>query len=161
MSQRKSLAGLSLAGLASVFILSGCSSSGTRPNLAIVQGVVYYQDKPLSGGTIHFVRPDKKKTTFFIRGDGTYGGEVPFGSARVAIETDSVKYYDRETMLKMWQEKSGYEALTEHQKNPKLPGITAPKLVYVKIPDHYSDPDRSNLSCEIEEGVQDVDFYLK
>jgi hypothetical protein len=137
----------------------GCSGGSGREGMGTVSGTVLYRGEPLRGGTIHFILGKKEKTSLWIRGDGTYSGEVLVGSARVAVETESVKYTDRKTMLKKWQ-----------QRNPELAGkkqaaldlpVSLPTLVYTPIPERYSDPDKSGLTCEVTRGAQRHDFELE
>src|SRR5262245_8406822 len=82
----------------------GCESRPTRPGYGTVHGNVYFQGKPLQGGVIHFLQGEKKLAALWINNAGIYSGEIPVGEATVAIETESVRFRDREFMLKKWQE---------------------------------------------------------
>jgi hypothetical protein len=137
----------------------GCNPSTARDGMAVVTGKVTYQGKPVTGGFIHFVQAEQK-IVLWIRGDGTYSGEVPLGMNKVAIETESVKYKDRDKMLEKWQETVGSELVERKQAKGELPGITAAKLVYVEIPSKYSDPEQSGLTLEVLAGKDDCDFPL-
>jgi hypothetical protein len=145
--------------------LPGCSKSPARPDVGLVYGKVTIHGEPLSG-TIHFVQDDKadpkkkKHTTLWIRGDGTFGGEVPIGYALVAIETDSAKYKDRDYMLKKWKETVNPTLVKKKNQKVEIPGYSPPAVVYVKIPEKYNDPNQSGLHCEITTGEQRVDFDL-
>src|SRR5262249_13754840 len=130
----------------------------------IIQGKVYCKKgeerAPLTGGTIHFVQRDKK-TTLWIRGDGTYSGEVPVGQYKVAIETESIKYRDREKILEKVREEVGPEVAERKQQVRPTPGLTAAKLTYVEIPSRYNNPEQSGLSYEVTAGKQERDFDLE
>src|SRR5262245_52255536 len=83
----------------SLMLVAGCSSSA-RSDMGMVQGKITFQSKPLSGGSIHFFLDQEKVGSSMIRGDGSYAAEIPLGPVKVAIETLSVKYQDREVILK-------------------------------------------------------------
>jgi hypothetical protein len=160
MKNRTLFSRLAFLLLAAVIPLqAGCSSEWERSNMGIIWGKVNIKEQPLTGGTIHFVQGDKK-TTLWIRGDGTYSGEVPVGPAKVAIETDTVKYRDREKLLEKWQETVGPEILEKKQQERITPGMTAAKLIYVEIPPKYNDPEKSGLSHDVIQGKQERDFNL-
>jgi hypothetical protein len=139
--------------------LAGCSSSA-RSEMGTVWGTVLYKEKPVTGGNIHFVQ-GKTKTTLGIRGDGTYSGEVPVGPAKIAIETESVKYRDRDKMLEKWEEEAGPEVVEKKKEKGPRPGLTAAPLVYFPLPDKFSDPEQSGLSFDITSGRQEHDFNLE
>jgi len=141
--------------------LPGCSSGSGRRNTGFVSGIVTYQGSPLRGGTIHFLVPNQVKVSGWIRGDGTFGLEVPVGTAKVAIETQSVQSMDRDAMLEKWGDEVG-PFLVHRKKHPaaEKPARTAPAMVYTPIPEHYSDPDRSGFAVDVERGEQEFDFEL-
>jgi hypothetical protein len=125
-----------------------------------ILGKVTFQGTPVSGGTIHFIQGDRK-TVLAIRGDGAYSGEIPVGVYKVAIETESIKYRDREKMLEKWQETVGPELVQKKQQVRPTPGTTAAKLIYMEIPSRYNDPAQSGLSYEVTAGKQERDFELE
>ena len=138
---------------------AGCGRGSGREGVGSVWGTVYFRGEPLRGGTIHFVRSKKDKTSLWIRANGTYSGEIPVGPARVAVETDSVKYTDRDTMFRKWQERNPNLA---RKKQPKLDlPLSAPRMVYTQIPDRYCDPEKSGLTFEVQGGEQKQDFELE
>jgi hypothetical protein len=153
---------LAALGLAACCVLSGgCARGSPRENMGLVAGTVTFGGKPLSGGTIHFVRDGGKKTVLWIRANGTYSGEVPLGPARVAIETESAKYKDRDRMMDAWEEQAGPSFVQKKQR--RLPFTPKPgsRVAYVKIPTKYSSPSRSGFRVEIIPGRQQLDFDLK
>jgi hypothetical protein len=146
-------------GFGSLLILAGCSDQATREGFAQVQGKITFLGKPLTGGSIHFFQDQKKVGSFMIRGDGAYAAEVPLGPLKVAIETVSVKYQDRQALLKVMKEQ-GYE-VDPDQRDPKSPALTALKTAYVEIPDRFGDPEKSGLEYTVVRGQQTCDFDLK
>jgi hypothetical protein len=159
--------GLALSMLTVAVLLLGCSADSTRKDHGILSGQVIYQGKPLTGGTIRFFQAGRPPAIFAIWADGSYSAELPVGPARVAFETESVKYKSREMMLKRWEE--------HWQENPdnvdisKVPkkdkkfnlGSSSATFVYVEIPAPYKEPDTSGVTHEVVEGDQDRDFDLK
>jgi hypothetical protein len=141
--------------------LPGCAPPWQRSDTGIIWGKVNYKGGPLTGGNMHFVQDGQKKAALAIRGDGTYSGEVPVGQYKVAIETESIKYRDRDKMLEKWQEEVGPELVQRKQQERPTPGLTAAKVIYVEIPARYSDPEKSGLSYEVTAGKQERDFNLE
>jgi hypothetical protein len=148
-----------VAAVLALAALAGCRRGSGRENAGTVWGTVYFQDRPLPGGTIHFVRSKADKTSLWIRGDGTYSGEIPVGQAKVAVETESVKFTDRDTMFKLWRDKNPSLA-GKKQKRLDVPR-DAPKMVFTRIPDAYANPETSGLTCEVVAGEQKQDFTLR
>src|SRR5262249_20293538 len=77
-------AGLFLLALAA----AGCGKSGT------VEGTVYWQGKPVTGGTVVFVadKEGKRSVTATIGPDGKFKAEhVPQGSFKLAIDTAAAR----------------------------------------------------------------------
>lgn len=140
-------------------MLAGCSHSGARSDMGLIEGKVSFQNKLLPGGTIHFFQEQEKVGSFMIRGDGSYAAEVPLGPAKVAVETVSVKYQDREVILKVMKE-HGFD-VDPKQRKPESPAFTGLKQAYVEIPEHYSDPEKSGLEHKVVHGRQTRDFDLK
>ena len=145
-------------GLGLLLILAGCSAQAGREGFGMVSGKITFNNKPLTGGTIHFFQDQEKVGSFIIRGDGTYAAEIPIGPVQVAIETLSVKYEDRETVLKVFKE-NGFD-VPEKQRKPDSPAFN-PATTYVEIPERFSDPDKSGLEHTVVRGQQTRDFDLK
>jgi hypothetical protein len=144
-----------------VFLAPGCARTSGRTDMGSVQGTITYEGSPLRGGTIHFIQSRKTKISLWIRADGTYSGDVPLGPAKVAIETESVQYKDREFMLKKWQETVGPNLVHKKKQQVVLPGEPAEKMVYTRIPERYSNPEQSGLRVEVHAGNQQCDFALE
>jgi hypothetical protein len=145
------------AGIVSLLVLAGCSAQAGREGHAWIKGKITFQNKPLSGGSIHFFQDQEKVGSTMIRPDGSYTAEIPLGQVKVAIETVSVKYQDREAILKIMKE-NGYDV---DQRKPNSPAFTAPKGTYVDIPERFSDPEKSGLEYTVVRGQQTWDFELK
>jgi hypothetical protein len=160
MKKHHRLLGLALGLLAALLpLLPGCAQGSGREGIGTVWGKVIFKGEPLPGGTIHFIHSKTSKTSLWIQSNGTYSGEIPVGAAKVAIETESVKYTDRDTMLKKWRERNPGLA-GKKQRSLDLPA-DLPRLVYTPIPDRYSDPDKSGLTYEVTEGAQRHDFEIE
>lgn len=140
-----------------ILILAGCSAQG-RDGHGTVQGSITFQNKPLSGGSIHFFLDQERVGSFMIRPDGAYSAEVPVGRVKVAIETVSAKYQDRGANIKIMKE-HGYD-MSGNQKFDN-PAFKAGKMIYVDIPERFSDPEKSGLECEVTPGNQTRNFDLK
>lgn len=129
-----------------VLLASGCGEP-PRPGLVTVRGRVWYQGRPLPTGTVVFT-PDSRKgcqgplARAEIQPDGTFflrTGDLPgaaAGSYRVtvlAVETPS--------------------AAAPGQKYPMPRSL---------LPEKYSDPDLSDLSCDIRAGQDNgFNFHLE
>jgi hypothetical protein len=142
-----------------LLILAGCSTQTGRDGYGMISGKITFQHKPLTGGSIHFFQDQERVGSFMIRGDGTYAAEIPVGRVTVAVETTSVKYQDREEVLKEMKEK-GFDVPQDHRK-PKSPAFTAAKTAYVDIPERYGDPEKSGLEHNVVPGQHIRDFDLK
>jgi len=140
-------------------VLTGCSAQAGRDGFGIVEGKITYQNKPLSGGSIHFFKDQERVGSFMIRPDGSYAAEIPLGQIKVAIETVSVKYQDRQAVKDIMKE-HGYN-MDANQNKPDSPALTASNGVYVDIPERYRDSEQSGLECKVERGRQTCDFDLK
>lgn len=140
----------------SLLILAGCSGENYREGFGMIQGTITLDNKSLGGGSIHFFQDQEKVASFMIRPDGTYSAEVPIGQIKVAIETLSVKYHDREAVLKVMKE-NGFDV---DVRKPDSPAFTGGKVTYVEIPERYSDPEKSGLACNVTRGRQTCNFDL-
>jgi len=127
--------------------------------MGVVEGRVLFQSMPLPGGTIHFFQGQEKVGSFMIRGDGTYAAEVPLGPVTVAVENVSVKYQDRDAILKVMKE-SGFD-VDPKQRRPESPANIAAKMSYVEIPERFRHHEKSGLEHVVMRGRQVRDFDLK
>jgi hypothetical protein len=140
-------------------LLAGCSNQAIRDGFGLVEGKITYQNKPLGGGTIHFFQDQEPVGSTMIRGDGKYAAEIPLGQIRVAIETTSVKYHDRQAVLNLMKE-NGFDVPPE-QRKPNSPAFTALPTTFVEIPERFGDPEQSGLEFTVERGRQTRDIDLK
>ena len=140
-------------------LLAGCSNQAIRDGFGLVEGKITYENKPLGGGTIHFFQDQARVGSAMIRGDGSYAAEIPLGQIRVAIETTSVKYHDRQAVLNVMKEQ-GFDVPPD-QRKPNSPAFTAVPTTFVEIPERFADPDQSGLECTVERGRQTRNFDLK
>jgi len=156
----------SLVGAAGVIasMLLGCATS--RGPSAAISGKVRYQGSLVTGGKIYLYPYDgTSRLQINIAGDGTFRHtRIPPGEMAVAIETDSVKYFEGGPMSLA---KSAPKLEEPEQMKTNLPVVPPGahqgrmSLKYVKIPARYADPRTSNLSWIIREGSQTRDFDLQ
>ncbi len=131
----------------------GCSGEAKNPNApATVTGEVTYKGEKLGGGTITFSN-EKGEYPAPIRADGTYTAtDLPTGEMSVSFETESVKnshkgqaYGGNPEMMK------SMSSMSKDQKS---------EASYVKIPDKYSNPKRSEKTCTLKAGRNIQNFDL-
>lgn len=78
-----------------VFVLGCFGDDPVDPNRASVAGQVFFQEKPLPGGSISFVSESdpKYRITGMIQSDGSFAfDDAPVGMTRVIVETESLRY---------------------------------------------------------------------
>jgi hypothetical protein len=147
------LGGVLLPGL----LAAGCGNTGT------VSGKVSYKGQPLGGGTILFVAPGQKTVKSAIAPDGSYTiSGIPAGTIKIAVETKSAQPPDPEALRRAFPGlPKGAPLPPEAANNPHFK--TGPENKggkYVWIPDHYGDPEKSNLTVEVTGGNQQHDIEL-
>jgi hypothetical protein len=126
-----------------VLILAGCVNS---EKLAIVEGTVTIDGKPLSTGIIVFETTGARPATGQIK-DGKIvnweNGGVPLGTHKVSI-----------TAIE--------EIATTTPTNPGDVGSGSLASMSGKslIPPRYGDPNKSGLSALIKSGINEVQFQL-
>jgi hypothetical protein len=125
----------------------GCgSSTGT------VSGKVYYNGDLLKSGTVTFFTADGKSVPTGIREDGSYTlDKLAIGKAKVCVDTG-------------WSDPQKLKAYSyAPPPGAKMPpGFKPPDAGnFVKIPAHYADPAKSDLTCEVAGGSQSYDIQLK
>jgi hypothetical protein len=125
-----------------------------------VSGKVYYQGKPVPGGTLTFVPEGKGEArTAIIREDGSYQiDKVQVGSAKISVVSSAVPpaSLPRSRVPSMMDKKPPKDA------PPGMEAILATSPgKYVKLPEHFGDPDKSGLKYTVKSGSQDYDIQLK
>lgn len=124
--------------------LLGC---GQEEKLTPLRGQVFYQGKPLPGGTIVF-SPDVER-----------GGRGPLACGEIAAD-------GRYTLRTQGAPGvvPGWHRVTIAPPSEALPGspATAAPPATVGLPRKYSDPEQSGLLCEIKAGGSgQQDFHLE
>lgn len=135
----------------------GCGSKGT------VSGKVFYQGKPLPGGTVTFLE-DTGAFHSVIHEDGSYRiAGVPPGNATITVSTpDPPKQASSSPMAKAMKNAKGWkgeippEEMAKHMGDPE-----AGKRRYMAIPSKYKDPKQSGLTYTVKSGSQNFDIQLK
>jgi hypothetical protein len=122
--------------------LTGCGGG-----LGEVTGVVRYQGKPLSHGTIQFLGHDGVPRSGTIRTDGTFTVAVPVGAAKVIVTA-----FDEARMSRFTRQLAGRGGRAAP---PPVPGDRFPQ-----IPLRYADWDASGLTVVVEPGNTAHDFAL-
>ena len=127
--------------LATMMLLSAAAGCGQRA--ATISGKVTFQDVPITTGTIAFISQNGTVVS------GTIEGGI-YTVTGVEIGPDATVTVMSHVPSPMMQPPTGPEA--------GVP-VRAP-LKYVPIPDRYSDPKRSGLTCQVIEGRQTRNFAL-
>ena len=142
---------LATLALATCAGLSGCGGAST----GTVSGKVLYNGTPLKGGNVTFVPEAQGEHSIIsaIGEDGSYSVEkVPVGAVKITVETKSLK------------PKTNVPAYAPPPGSPggyQPPDPNAMAKRYVAIPDSYSDPEKSGLTCTVKGGSQPYDITLK
>lgn len=128
-----------------VALLAGVLNAGCSNQQAAtgeVHGKVTYRGQPVSAGIMRFFPAAGGSVSTFLGPQGTYRATgVPFGNARVAIET------------------SGFSKL----KGPpahKAKLIRGSLPVYVALPERYEQPDTAQIAAVINETSVQFDIDL-
>jgi hypothetical protein len=160
-------AGLAAAGLVlSALLSAGCGGTGQ------VSGKVYFNDRPVGGGTVTFTSADGKgsKSTS-IGPDGSYTiAAMPSGLAKIAVETESARPTTPVGPPAPGQAPGAGRRGLPMPPEDKVPPAFDRKMyevkkaagsTYTKIPDAYADPEKSGLTYAVKKGSQDFDIRLK
>jgi hypothetical protein len=127
--------------------LAGCGGSG-GPEMARVYGMVTYNGKPVTQGTISFQPTDPANgapATGIIESDGSYRIQTtePGDGARLGSYTVAIRSVSGEPDV----------PLDYIPRTPPPP----PKS---NIPERYANPASSNLTAKVERGSNQIDFKL-
>ena len=155
--RRAAWCGLALLVLAA----AGCGSYGN------VKGKVYYQDKPLTGGTVLFVpAAGGPSLTAAIDEQGNYSvSKLPTGLAKIAVDSGppspaSQGGFRKNPMAgKMAPPKDA--PLPEGADPSKLYGTRPGGTGSVPIPDKYKNYDTSEETYTVGSGDQEHEIRLK
>jgi hypothetical protein len=126
-------------GVALLLLLAGCGGPATAP----VSGTVWYNDEPLSNGTVAFLADDGRGVSAMIQEDGTYTiPQAPVGPVKATVQT----FPPSPSVVP-----------------PGTPARSVPRpgLRYVAIPEHYRDMNRSGLKYVVAPGRQTIDIRLR
>jgi hypothetical protein len=123
------------------------SIAGCGPGKAEVTGVVRYDGKPLTHGTILFLGSDGVPCSGNIGPDGTYSVQVPIGEAQVIVNC-----VDEERLNRTISQAVGNRGRAA----PPTPSNEKFSL----IPQRYSDWNASGLTVRVERSKTVKDFEL-
>jgi hypothetical protein len=149
---RKSVS-LFLPGL--LLLTVGCGSKGA------ITGTVSFQGNPIPTGTIIFVPDDGAPSITAPITDGKYTAEkVPTGPAKIGVSSSYTegKLSPMQQMMKVGKGGPPPEAPPEARKAFENAGQAKKGI---KIPDNYSDPQKSALTYTVKSGSQTHDIDLK
>jgi hypothetical protein len=156
--------GSSLA-LALGLLALGCGTHGAPPETAEVSGHVYFQKKPLPGGSIAFITEDGRFSgTGTIDEKGAYIiHQAPVGRVRVSVDNRALSPRGVPGKGAGKGAKKGRGKLPGAAPVLKRPGggeLSTLKGTYKEIPGKYWDPEQSGLTYEVTPGSQTKDFSL-
>jgi hypothetical protein len=128
-----------LAAVAALAVV-GCSSG--QPTLAVVRGTITYKGKPVPNGTITFVPANGPAATGKIHRDGTYTLTTYKAGDGAVLGTHKVVVAAMEDMTGRLPE----------DRNPLPPSL---------VPNKYSSIGTTDLTAEVKEGGNNINFPLE
>lgn len=143
-----------------VLFLQGCGGGGGRdmPDTVNVSGTIYLDGNPLPDALVTFTS-NEFSSAGRTNSEGRYTlaqGAVP-GKNTVTIEKwegGELKINPEEGM-----DEGQFEAMLDPEATGKAKVDLGPKQL---IPEHYSDPEKSDLTYDVPEGgAKDADFRLQ
>lgn len=161
-------------GAAALAFLAFAAGCGTNNSGSSLSGKVTYKGEPVTGGFIKLysdtapaVGGADNTLRIMIKPDGTVvATNVPAGTMRVAIETESAKgaggpAIDPRTGLPAGMP-AGMKPPADYDpsKFSSQAGQAANQTKYVAIPPKYADPKASGLTWDVKEGANKKDFDL-
>lgn len=121
--------------------VSGC---GRDEKLTPVHGQVFYQGRPLAGGTIVFA-PDPER-----------GGHGPLACGEIGPDGRYTLHTGQEPGVI-----PGWHRVTIAPPSPAAPGSTAAPMPPIDLPGKYRHPEQSGLLREVKAGkLVEYDFHL-
>jgi hypothetical protein len=141
---------LVLLGLA-MWCALGCGAPRSR-----VHGVVRFQGKALTAGTVGLVASDNQTHLAPIGKDGHYEIDgVARGQVKVSIQVPFFRVQPK------WQPDKGGPDNSEKAKDDQGVREMPPQGPIVPLPEHYSDANRSGLSFQLTQPDQEYNIDLK
>lgn len=141
--------------LCAILLAAGCGGGKGS-----VSGKVFYQGKPLGGGTVSFVPEGGGVMSSPIEEDGSYAiRNVPPGTVKITVETESFRP-PALTGVGPGGGPSGSMMKYMREKNPQMADPQRAKK-YVPIPAEYGDPSKTNLTYAVKSGKQEHPIELK
>ncbi|HTU17057.1 MAG TPA: hypothetical protein VMG10_03280 [Gemmataceae bacterium] len=120
-----------------VILLAALATTACGKGEGKVSGVVTYQGKPVSAGTVLFVGDDKMPARGPIHSDGSYQvNHVPTGNVKIAVLVPP-------------------PSPAPYTKDPQRPPPS------VAIPPKYMNADTSEMTYKVSSGSQTHDLKLK
>lgn len=127
---------------------------GCEPKTATVSGVVTYQGKPVSGGSVVFYCSDKQIVRGLVGPDGRYSiPNVPVGSASAVVTVQSHAKVPEGFRLK--------QQLPASSGGPVPPAVEASDPNKTTLPARYALPEESGLSLVVGRAQVTYDIDLK
>jgi len=140
-----------------LLLIVGCGQPRSR-----VYGIVRYQGKPLTGGTIIFLASDNRTYPVKIQEDGSYQiAALPRGRIRVSIQSAGLRPSSRPQSSGRDGDNFAKSAMKSDDSGPKgrrKPPSAAPPSA---IPPQYVDPNRSGLFFDLQSAEQEYSIDLK
>jgi hypothetical protein len=148
-------------GVVLLFLAAGCSSKGS------VTGKVFYKDKPLAGGMVHFSHPEAGILSSPIGADGSYQFTgVPMGEVKIGVTgppPESNRGRDLPKNIDWEKVKATHPPGTSEEVLKKKMGIrSAPPSAdaTISLPEKYTDLLQSPLTYTVTSGSQVHDIKL-
>jgi hypothetical protein len=129
-----------------IVLLAALATPACGQSKGKVQGMVTYAGKPVSGGMILFVGADKEHPVRApIDGEGNYqASDVPVGEVKVAV-------LGPPPPLKPPPLPKNRNAQSASPQEPSI----------VSIPQQYTNPESSGLTCQVSSGSKQYNIDLK
>lgn len=140
-------------GFASIAALTLC---GCGDSTGEVSGKVTYNNAVVKGGSVTFVgEAGKPSVSTQIGEDGSYTAKnVPYGEIKVCVDTEALDPAKRAKVPK-------YGPPAGQTAPEGLGGGEDTSKRFVKIPDHYSKPDTTDLKVTVGSGKVQYNIELK
>jgi hypothetical protein len=135
--------------------LSGC---GDIPRSRI-HGIVKYQGKPLTDATVIFIASDNKTHLVNLKADGSFVvSGVAQGLVKVSIQLALPKVAPRPDPTAHGGSKAGVVDEKANARRPEPPSTSDDDT---RLPEFYTDPEKSGLTLELKESDQEWSVDLK